>query len=101
KEKTMGERLQKILSARGVASRRKAEQWIQQGRVTVNGAVAQLGDTADADRDEILLDGHPLPEPISYVYILLNKPRGYVTTLSDEKGRPNAAQLVQDCGCRV
>lgn len=97
----MGERLQKILSARGVASRRKAEQWIQQGRVTVNGAVAQLGDTADADRDEILLDGHPLPEPKSYVYILLNKPRGYVTTLSDEKGRPNAAQLVQDCGCRV
>lgn len=97
----MGERLQKILSARGVASRRKAEQWIQQGRVTVNGAVAQLGDTADADRDKILLDGHPLPEPKSYVYILLNKPRGYVTTLSDEKGRPNAAQLVQDCGCRV
>ena len=97
----MGERLQKILSARGVASRRKAEQWIQQGRVTVNGVTAQLGDTADADRDEILLDGNPLPEPKSYVYILLNKPRGYVTTLSDEKGRPNAAQLVQDCGCRV
>lgn len=97
----MGERLQKILSVRGVASRRKAEQWIQQGRVTVNGAVAQLGDTADADRDEILLDGNPLPEPKSYVYILLNKPRGYVTTLSDEKGRPNAAQLVQGCGCRV
>ncbi len=97
----MGERLQKILSARGVASRRKAEQWIQQGRVTVNGAVAQLGDTADAEQDEILLDGNPLPEPKSYVYILLNKPRGYVTTLSDEKGRPNAAQLVQDCGCRV
>lgn len=97
----MGERLQKILSARGVASRRKAEQWIQQGRVTVNGAVAQLGDTADAEQDEILLDGNPLPEPKSYVYILLNKPRGYVTTLSDEKGRPDAAQLVQDCGCRV
>ncbi len=97
----MGERLQKILSARGVASRRKAEQWIQQGRVTVNGVTAQLGDTADAEQDKILLDGNPLPEPKSYVYILLNKPRGYVTTLSDEKGRPNAAQLVQDCGCRV
>lgn len=97
----MGERLQKILSARGVASRRKAEQWIQQGRVTVNGVTAQLGDIADAEQDEILLDGKPLPEAKGYVYILLNKPRGYVTTLSDEKGRPNAAQLVQDCGCRV
>ena len=97
----MGERLQKILAARGVASRRKAEQWIQQGRVTINGAIAQLGDTADAEQDEILLDGQPLPEAKGYVYILLNKPRGYVTTLSDEKGRPNAAQLVQDCGCRV
>ena len=97
----MGERLQKILAARGVSSRRKAEQWIQQGRVTINGAIAQLGDTADAEQDEILLDGQPLPEAKGYVYILLNKPRGYVTTLSDEKGRPNAAQLVQDCGCRV
>ena len=97
----MGERLQKILAARGVASRRKAEQWIQQGRVTIKGAIAQLGDTADAEQDEILLDGQPLPEAKGYVYILLNKPRGYVTTLSDEKGRPNAAQLVQDCGCRV
>lgn len=97
----MGERLQKILAARGVASRRKAEKWIQQGRVTINGAIAQLGDTADAEQDEILLDGQPLPEAKGYVYILLNKPRGYVTTLSDEKGRPNAAQLVQDCGCRV
>lgn len=97
----MGERLQKILAARGVASRRKAEQWIQQGRVTINGAIAQLGDTADAEQDEILLDGQPLPEAKGYVYILLNKPRGYVTTLSDEKRRPNAAQLVQDCGCRV
>ena len=97
----MAERLQKILSARGVASRRKAEEMIQAGLVTVNGAVASLGDTADADTDEILVAGTPLPKQEGYVYILLNKPRGYVTTLSDEKGRPNAAQLVADCGVRV
>ena len=97
----MAERLQKILSARGVASRRTAENWIQQGRVTVNGIPARLGDTADPEQDEILLDGKPLPRGREPVYILLNKPRGYVTTLSDEQGRPNAAQLVADCGVRV
>lgn len=97
----MTERLQKILSARGLCSRRTAETWIQQGRVTVNGIPAQLGDTADPEQDEILLDGKPLPQGQEPVYILLNKPRGYVTTLSDEQGRPNAAQLVADCGVRV
>ena len=97
----MTERLQKILSARGVASRRKAEEMIEQGLVTVNGMTARLGDTADGDADEILVAGKPLPKQENYVYILLNKPRGYVTTLSDEKGRPNAAQLVADCGVRV
>ena len=97
----MKERLQKILSARGVASRRKAEELIQSGAVTVNGVVAKLGDTADPEMDEILLNGQSLPRQEQYIYILLNKPRGYVTTLSDEKGRPNAAQLVADCGVRV
>lgn len=97
----MGERLQKILSARGAASRRKAEEWIQQGLVTVNGYTAQLGDTADPEVDDIRISGEPLPASEKLVYILLNKPRGYVTTLSDEKGRPNAAQLVMDCGIRV
>ena len=97
----MTERLQKIMSARGVASRRAAETMIQEGRVTVNGIVAQLGQTADPDMDEILLDGKPLPTGDDYVYILLHKPRGYVTTLSDEKGRKTAAQLVSDCGIRV
>ena len=97
----MKERLQKILSARGVASRRKAEEWILSGRLQVNGSVAQLGDSADPDVDEILLDGRPLPSMESHVYIMLNKPRGYVTTLSDEKGRQNVAQLVADCGVRV
>lgn len=97
----MKERLQKILSARGVASRRKAEEWILAGRLQVNGSIAQLGDSADPDLDEILLDGRPLPSMEDHVYIMLNKPRGYVTTLSDEKGRQNVAQLVSDCGVRV
>ena len=97
----MKERLQKILSGRGIASRRRAEEMIGAGLVTVNGAVAMLGDSADPDTDEILVEGKLLPGKSEYVYILLNKPRGYVTTLSDEKGRPNAAQLVADCGVRV
>lgn len=97
----MQERLQKILSARGVASRRKAEEMIQSGRVSVNGRVALLGESADPDVDEIMVDGKLLPSQSEYVYIMLHKPRGFVTTLSDEKGRPNAAQLVADCGTRV
>lgn len=97
----MTERIQKILSSRGVASRRQAETMIREGRVTCNGEVCQLGQTADADTDIILIDGNPLPTAGEKVYILLHKPRGYVTTLSDEKGRKNAAQLVVDCGVRV
>ena len=97
----MKERLQKILSARGIASRRKAEEMIQAGQVSVNGITAVIGDTADPETDEILIQGKPLPKQEQYIYILLNKPRGYVTTLSDEKGRPKAAQLVADCGTRV
>ena len=95
------ERLQKIIAARGLCSRRQAEQWIEDGRVMLNGAVATLGQTADADTDEILVDGKPLPGAGKKVYLMLNKPRGYVTTLSDEKGRKNAAQLVTGCGQRV
>ena len=97
----MKERLQKILSARGIASRRKAEEMIMQGAVTVNGRTAVLGDSADPDVDTILVEGKPLPAQQQFVYLMLNKPRGYVTTLSDEKGRKNAAQLVADCGVRV
>ena len=97
----MTERLQKILASRGVCSRRKAEELLGAGRVSVNGVVAALGESADPEIDEILLDGKPLPSKSEYVYIMLNKPRGFVTTLSDEKGRKNAAQLVADCGVRV
>lgn len=97
----MTQRIQKILSERGVCSRRKAEAYIMEGRVTVNGLPANLGDTADPDVDMILLDGNPLPSTQKPAYIMLYKPRGYVTTLSDEKGRKNAAELVADCGVRV
>lgn len=97
----MAERLQKILSARGIASRRKAEEMIRSGAVTVNGLTAKLGDTADPAIDEIRINGSLLPKQEDYVYLMLNKPRGYVTTLSDEKGRPNVSQLVADCGTRV
>ena len=97
----MKERIQKILSTRGVASRRQAEAMIEAGRVTCNGQVCALGQTADPETDIVLVDGKPLPSEGKRAYILLHKPRGYVTTLSDEKGRKNAAQLVQDCGVRV
>ena len=97
----MKERLQKILSARGVASRRRAEEMILAGRVACNGSVCALGDTADPDVDLITVDGQPLPGEAEHIYIMLHKPRGFVTTLSDEKCRKNAAQLVADCGARV
>lgn len=97
----MEERLQKLLSACGVASRRAAEEYITAGRVTVNGKTAQLGDKADLDQDKIEVDGVPLRQAERHTYLLLNKPRGYVTTLSDEKGRRTVAQLVANCGARV
>ena len=83
----MEERLQKLLSAAGICSRRAAEGYITSGRVTVNGIPAVLGQRADPGRDEILVDGIPLNGPAEKVYLMLNKPRGYVTTLSDEQGR--------------
>ena len=97
----MTQRLQKILSGRGVASRRAAEKMITDGRVTVNGRVALLGESADPDTDEILLDGSALPSVSEYVYIILHKPRGYVTTVTDDRGRKTVMELVQDCPARV
>lgn len=97
----MKERIQKLLSAAGVASRRKAETMIQAGRVRINGAPACLGDRADPREDVIEIDGVPLPPEPRKRYLLLNKPRGFVTTLSDERGRRNVAELVADCGERV
>ena len=97
----MEERIQKILSQRGLCSRRQAEEYLRAGRVTVNGAAASLGDRADPARDRLELDGAPLPPPPERICLLLNKPRGYVTTLSDERGRPTVAELTADCGQRV
>lgn len=97
----MEERIQKIMASRGVASRRASEELILQGRVTCNGQVCGLGDRADPEKDTILVDGRPLPSTPDTIYILLHKPRGYVTTLSDEKGRKTVSQLVSDCPQRV
>ena len=97
----MEERIQKIMASRGVASRRASEELILQGRVTCNGQVCGLGDRADPEKDTILVDGRPLPSTPDAIYILLHKPRGYVTTLSDEKGQKNVSQLVSDCPQRV
>ncbi len=97
----MRQRLQKIISAEGLASRRTAEEWIRQGRVRVNGIIAELGAQADPDIDEILVDDKAIQRRPNPVYIMLNKPRGFVTTLSDERGRPTVADLVADCGERV
>lgn len=95
------ERLQKLLSAAGVCSRRHAEEYIRAGRVLVNGKIAVLGDKADLEYDRIELDGKPLISPKSHTYIMLNKPRGYVTTLSDEKGRRTVADIISGCPARV
>ena len=97
----MEERLQKILSSAGLCSRRTAETWLTAGRVTVNGVPAALGDKADAEKDAIAVDGRPLPKAESFRYLMLHKPRGYVTTLSDERGRKTVADLVADAGVRV
>ena len=97
----MEERLQKIIAASGLMSRRSAEELIAAGKVRVNGAVASLGDRADAARDRITVDGKSLAPPEEKVYIMLNKPRGYVTTLKDEKGRRTVAELVSELGVRL
>lgn len=97
----MQERLQKIIAAAGLVSRRAAEEALRNGRVSVNGRTATLGEKADPDLDEIRLDGATLCASEEKVYLMLHKPRGYVCTLSDEKGRKTVADLVQGVGTRV
>jgi 23S rRNA pseudouridine2605 synthase len=97
----MKERLQKILSRNGIASRREAERLIAQGAVEVNGVKAVIGQLADAEQDIITVNGEFVggrPEP---VYMALYKPRGYVTTLKDELGRKTVRDLVANCGTHV
>ena len=97
----MEERLQKILSGAGICSRRAAEGYLAAGRVAVNGVTARVGEKADPERDRVTVDGVPVAAGAPRVWLMLHKPRGYVTTLSDEKGRRTAAELVADCGHRV
>src|SRR3984885_1214012 len=98
----MTERLQKILSQAGVASRRKAEELIVEGRVTVNGeTVTELGSKADFEQDHIKVDGHLLRKPKRLTYIALNKPKGVVTTVSDPEGRETVMHLLRGVKDRV
>lgn len=98
----MEERLQKILSAAGACSRRAAENYILSGRVTVNGEIAHLGQKADAEHDQIMLDGKMIGNSQQeFLYFMLHKPVGYVTTLADEQGRPSVADLIKDIPERV
>ncbi|MBR3293571.1 MAG: rRNA pseudouridine synthase [Oscillospiraceae bacterium] len=96
----MAERIQKILAAAGLMSRRAAEEAILAGRVSVNGRTAALGERAEAD-DVIALDGFTLIEPEKKRYLMLHKPRGYVTTLRDEKGRKTVVELLNGVNARV
>lgn len=96
------ERLQKIIAAAGIASRRKAEQFITGGLVSVNGqVVTELGSKADAEHDHIRVNGKLLHGPERHVYLLMNKPKGYVTTLRDPEGRPTVMDLLRGVGARV
>lgn len=97
----MEERLQKLIASAGLCSRREAEARIVAGRVRVNGVTASLGSKADRERDEITVDGRPLPKQPAFVYVMLNKPAGYVTSLSDEKGRRTVMELVKGVGSRI
>ncbi|MEG0457743.1 MAG: pseudouridine synthase [Oscillospiraceae bacterium] len=97
------ERIQKIIASAGVCSRRSAEDMIARGKVTVNGRKCSLGDKANPIKDIIAIDGERIyvEKTKSLYYIMLNKPRGYVTTMDDEKGRKSVSELVKDVPARV
>lgn len=97
------QRIQKVLSDQGICSRRAAERMIAEGRVKVNGRPVSLGDKMDPDFDKVSIDGknQRIVRKRKYIYILLHKPRGYITTASDERGRKTVMDLVADVGRRV
>ena len=94
-------RLQKHLSECGIASRRKAEELIEQGKVKINGHIACLGAKVDPKRDKVTVRGKAVVPVNEKIYIMLNKPRGYITTMRDELGRKNVSELTADAGARL
>ena len=94
-------RLQKHLSECGIASRRKAEELIAAGKVKINGHIAEIGSKVDPKRDKVTVRGRAVVPVNEKVYIMLNKPRGFVTTMSDELGRKTVSDLVSDAGNRI
>ena len=96
-----GDRLQKILARAGVASRRAAEQLVADGRVSVNGRRATLGESADPERDRIELDGRPIGSAPRAIHLAVHKPRGYLSSARDERGRRSVVALVDARGERL
>ena len=94
-------RLQKFLAESGVASRRKSEELIDQGKVRVNGKVAMIGDKIDPKRDTVTVNGKKIVKTKTFTYIVLHKPRGFITTMSDEMDRKCVAELIKDVPGRV
>ena len=94
-------RLQKFLAESGVASRRKSEELIDQGRVKVNGRVAMIGDKVDPKKDTITVNGKKIVKTKTFTYVVLHKPRGFITTMSDEMDRKCVAELIKDVPGRV
>ncbi len=95
-------RLNKFIALSGITSRRKADTLIEEGRVKVNGrVVTKLGTTIDPEKDRVTVDGRPIRPPVKEVYIALNKPKGYVTTMDDELGRKSIATLFPNFPVRI
>ena len=94
-------RLQKFLAESGVASRRKSEELIDQGKVKVNGRVATIGDKIDPKKDTVTVSGKKIVKTKTFTYVVLHKPRGFITTMSDEKDRKCVAELIKDVEGRV